>query len=169
MRLALIGIAMLGIACNGKKATVEETPNDTTPVVTQGSDAAATAPVIVYRTSADHSDHVPVQLSDDKRSITGYPHPKDVAALPRPTDLGKGYWLDNRGINRNVGFLSMDYSDYAALSAAPSLQQLDSMLIDRDPLLEFYDCGRRSDYSDVVNELKKLVAADDLRSKCKSY
>ena len=167
MKAALIiSIAVFSFACNGKKTTVDEVPAEPVPEVVNGS-VEQTAPVVVYRTKTDHSDHVPVQLSDDKRSITGYPHPKDVASLPRPTDLGNGYWLDNRGIDRNVGFLSMSYSDYTALSAAPSLQQLDSMLIDRDPIQEFHDCGKRSEYKDLVNDLKKLVATDALRSRCK--
>ena len=167
MKILLICCIAALAACNGKKATVEERPMEEISVEGNGSEMAATAPVVVYRTRTDHHDHVPVQLSDDGLSITGYPHPKDVAHLPRPTELGNGYLLDARGIGRNTGFLSITYPEYAALTYAPSLQQLDSMLIDRDPFTEFHDCGKRSEYTDLVNELKALVQADALRTRCK--
>lgn len=127
--------------------------------------------VVVYRTKTDHRAQVPVMLADDRKTIISYPHPKDLRSasgeLPLPTDLGEGWLLDNRGIGAGVAFLSMDQSDYAALDHAPTLVQLDSLIVDRDPLRELWECGPRSGYTDLVGELSSLARTNGFASRCK--
>lgn len=71
--------------------------------------------------------------------------------------LDDNYLLDNRGINENVAFLSITYEDYIKLTKAPTPDELMNMLMDKDPLLEMYDCGLKSSYSDIVNELNQKI------------
>ena len=61
----------------------------------------------------------------------------------------------------------MCYAEYAALEKAPSTAELMAMILDRDPLKELYHCGPRTKYTDVVAELKKIIEADALGSRCK--
>lgn len=129
---------------------------------------AANAPTLLYKTKGDYHDLVPVLLSDDRRTIVSYPAPTDVAgSVPQPTALAQGYWLDNRGIGLNVAFLKITYADYAKLPAAPSLQALNDLIVDRDPLLGLCDCGPRSAYSNPTAQLNALIIAGQLSSRCK--
>lgn len=164
-RYLFIALASGAAACCGKKE-VAQGGSSSDP----GSTVAATAPALVYRTSTDHRDHVPVLLSDDRSRIVSYPHPKDLrmpSGYPTPTPLGKDYLLDNRGIGLNVAFLDMTYEQYAALQEAPSLEKLDALIIDRDPLVELCDCGKRSQYKDVAKELAAYVGSGELMKHCK--
>lgn len=132
---------------------------------------AETGPaVLVYSTNTDHDDHVPIMLSDDGTTIVSYPDPADLRTSnrpPKPTDLGNGYRMDNRGIGPNVAFLSMGYAEYAAFEKAPSTAELMALIVDRDPLKELYHCGPRTKYTDPAAELKKIVADGALNSRCK--
>ena len=144
---------------------------DKTTTVEDGSTMAETGPaVLVYSTTTDHDDHVPVMLSNDSKTIVSYPDPADLRTSngpPKPTDLGNGYRMDNRGIGPNVAFLSMGYTEYAALEKAPSTAELMALIVDRDPLKELYHCGPRTKYTDPAAELKKIVADGALNSRCK--
>ncbi|MCB0769858.1 MAG: hypothetical protein KDC00_05580 [Flavobacteriales bacterium] len=170
MKALLIGtVALLATACCGKKETAAS------GVVSTGEEGmpamAETGPqVLVYSTREDHAQHVPVMLEEDGKTIASYPHPSDLKTangLPVPTELGKGYLLDNRGIGRNVAFLDMSYAEYAALSTTPTLAELNDHIVDREPLLELYNCGPRTKYTDIAAELAKIVEADALGTRCK--
>lgn len=159
------------IACNGSRnATTGEGGTNMDTGTEQGSTArngsAATAPVIVYRTSTDHSDHVPVALSSDGK-IVSYPHPTDVEGDVRPIDIGDGYLLDRRGIGTDVAYLDYTFAEYAALENAPGLSELEARIIDRDPLIEMYHCGTRADHSDPEKEMRSIVQQGTLAQRCK--
>ncbi|GAB3848496.1 hypothetical protein GCM10028822_11470 [Hymenobacter terrigena] len=129
---------------------------------------AASAPAILYKTRADYHDLVPVTLSDDRRSIVAYPAPSDVSGhLSQPTALAQGYWLDNRGIGPNVAFLKLTYADYAQLTTAPSLADMDALIVDRDPLTALCDCGPRAAYANPTTDFNTLITAGRLPSRCK--
>ena len=129
---------------------------------------ASSAPALLYKTKGDYADLVPVTLSDDRSSIVAYPAPSDISGhLPRPTALAQGYWLDNRGIGPNTAFLKLTYADYAQLSTAPSLVDMESMIVDRDPLTALCDCGPRAAYPNPTADLNALITAGRLRSRCK--
>lgn len=124
-------------------------------------------PTYVYKTKTDYSKNVPVLLSDDKTRIISYPAPTDVyynGKLAYPTELPKGYLLDNRGIGVNVAFLKMTYEEYSQLKAAPSLKVLFDQIIDNDPLVELCNCGNRNQFNDI--EVLNTLAKNNL-SKCK--
>lgn len=127
----------------------------------------AEPPVVVYKTTKDYSRHVPVGLSADKSRIVSYPAVSDVKVgnqYPYPTSLTDGYLLDNRGIGRNVAFLSYTYEEYAALPATPSSDELRKKVIDTDPLLEYHTCGNRYQYEDLEKELNELIRAGKLNA-----
>lgn len=153
---ALVLAVLLVSACSAKKPA------------TPGLDAAEAArPIMVYRTKQDMHDKVPVGLSADRQHIVSYPHPKDMATASPPTRLHDDHWLDHKGIGLNTGFLRLTYAEYAALPKAPSLAELETMLLDRDPLLELCDCGTRGSFTDPVKELNGWLEQGRLRERCK--
>jgi len=84
-----------------------------------------------------------------------------------PTQLEKGYLLDNRGINNNVAFLNMTYEEYSKLETVSSLDKLFSIIIDKDPLVEIYNCGNKYTFKNVISDLNKLISNNELkRCKC---
>jgi len=132
--------------------------------------SAAEPHVIVYKTKKNYNKNVPVILSYDKSKIVSYPDPSDVRTdngYAVPTKLKHGYLLDNRGIGLNVAFLKLTYNEYAALHQAPSLDSMYNMIIDKDPLLELYDCGSRYEMVDPVKEINELIKKGELRKNCK--
>jgi len=127
-------------------------------------------PTMVYKTKADYSKNVPVILSDDKTVIISYPAPTDLkpgGTLATPTLLSNGYLLDNRGINANVAFLKITYSEYSKLSESPDIQILKSLIIDSDPLLELCNCGNRYSFKNPQTDIDKLITSGKLRTDCK--
>jgi hypothetical protein len=122
-------------------------------------------PCVVYRTRADFSTLIPVELTDDKTQLASFPDVKDIyrdGVLAYPTPLDGGYMLDNRGIGPNVAFLNLTYEDYRKLDKTPTASDLMNAIIDRDPLLELYQCGNRSQYKDVVSELNLMISSGKL-------
>jgi len=120
--------------------------------------------VIIYKTTKDYSQLVPVTLSEDKMSVESYPDVKDVyfnGILAYPTLLNNGYLLDNRGINKNVAFLNLTYEEYSKLPKTPSPQQLLEMISDSNPLVIMYNCGPRSKYKNIEQELNSKIDSDD--------
>ncbi len=114
---------------------------------------------IIYKTKADYYNNVPVFLSDDKKTITGFPHPKDLmqkGKLALPTKLTKGYLLDNRGVGINTAFLKYSYQEYAKMKTHPKPEVLYHAIIDKDPITEIYDCGLRSDFKSL-KEINRLI------------
>ena len=115
----------------------------------------ALPPVVVYKTTKDYSKNVAVTLSEDKKKIVSYPAPSDVSARSYPTALHKGYWLDNRGISSNTAFLSITYEEYAKLKKSPNLEELYSMIVDKNPIKRMYICGCGGAIASELNALIK--------------
>lgn len=126
--------------------------------------------VHVYKTKGDYDNLVPVNLNDDKSEIASYPSPDDVyvdGVFPIPMKLNNGYLLDLRGINLNVAFLKMSYGDYASLDTMPSPVFLYENIIDKDPLIELIDCGNRTAFTNLIEQLNRLIDEGKLRKVCK--
>ena len=119
---------------------------------------------IIYKTSSDYSKLVPVTLSEDKKTIESYPDISDVyynGTYAYPTQLSNGYFLDNRGITRNVAFINLTYEAYSKLPKTPTALQLMEMIIDADPLTGMYSCGNKSAYKNIELELNSKIEAND--------
>ncbi len=130
-----------------------------------------TQPLLVYKTKSNYNDLVPVLLSEDKKTIISYPHPKDIiieSGKPLPIILNDGYLIDNRGINKNVAFLNITYSEYEKLVNAPNINELYKMIIDKNPLLELCNCGTKANFKNVKEELNEIIKNKELHLKCKT-
>ena len=141
-------------------------------VMFAGEAAGQSAPgphLIIYKAKRSYRNSVPVTLSADKRSIVSYPDPHDLEVngkIATPAYLGRGYYLDNRGIDTNTAFLSTSYSNYAKLKTPPSIDEMQGMIRDRRPIDFMCDCGLRASYADPVAAAKKLVKDKQLEKKC---
>lgn len=123
----------------------------------------------VYKTKADYSKYVPVILSADKSHIMSFPDIRDIYYQGRfacPDTLSEGYLLDNRGIGPDVAFLSYTYEAYSRLDKTPSSDDLMKNILDNDPLLEMYQCGKRNQYTEPVKSLNEIIARGGLKD-CK--
>lgn len=121
--------------------------------------AAAVAQTVIYKTTRNFDQLVPVVMNENRTEIVSYPAPSDLKhgdELMLPTPLIEGYLLDNRGIHPNTAFISYTYEEYAALPEAPSLETLMSRIVERYPLVELYFCGKRESYPSV-ERLNKLI------------
>ncbi|MFC2152707.1 hypothetical protein ACFLSE_09275 [Bacteroidota bacterium] len=94
--------------------------------------------IYVYKTKADYSLNVCVELSSDKSWITGFPGPSDVST-ELPVTLAEGYILDG-AMGSNSGFLSITNEEYIQnYAVSPGPDSLYKLLLDKDPFLEFYE------------------------------
>jgi hypothetical protein len=126
--------------------------------------------VMVYKTNSFYRDKVPVILSQDKSMIISYPHPKDLMVdgkLLLPDILENGYFLDNKGIHQNTAFISLTYEEYSKLSSPPSIKEMMLQIKDKNPITELCDCGKRSAFTDITNQLNQLILDDRLKKVCK--
>ena len=129
----------------------------------------ALPPCIIYKTKEDYKVNVPVSLSEDKTRITSYPDVLDIkkqAGSVYPQELSGGFLLDNRGIGPDVAFLTITYDAYAKQTKTPSAEDLFQQLLDKDPLLEMYQCGNRYQYDDIIREMNQIINSGKL-SDCK--
>lgn len=118
------------------------------------------APVIIYTTTTDLFDRVPVTMNSEKDRIVSFPAPSDLyyqGELALPVRLKKGYLLDRRGINANSVFTSYTYREYAGLKSPPSLDDLMKSITHPEPFESMYNCGTKSDFQDLVDELNGAI------------
>lgn len=158
--MKLIYFILLLVICGGCQSSKNITLNYT----------AMEPHVLIYKTKKDYNNHVPVLLSDDKTEIISYPNPDDLKVGSNyllPTLLNKDYLLDNRGIGKNVAFLKFTYEEYSELQNPPTLDELYNDIIDKDPLIEFCDCGIKSSFTNIEKQLNGLINTKKLRTTCK--
>jgi len=125
-----------------------------------GKNNTAGPPAIIYKTTADYYDKVPVTLSDDKVEIVSYPGIKDIfykGELAFPTRLNDGFLLDNRGIDPTSAFLNITYEAYSKLEKTPPKEELYNLILDKDPFIEMYHCGSKYKYKEIVTELNAAI------------
>ena len=120
--------------------------------------------VIIYQTTKDFSQLVPIIMSDDKKEIVSYPDIKDIyfrGTLAYPTVLHNGFLLDNRGIDKNVVFIRLSYEEYSKLTYTPSADELMSMITDTQPIRIMYSCGNRTAFKNTEEELNLKIDSGD--------
>tara|TARA_B110000211_G_scaffold118655_1_gene137453 strand:- start:400 stop:873 length:474 start_codon:yes stop_codon:yes gene_type:complete len=148
-----------------------EKKNDTSSENINGIEMDFTTgqPLIIYKTKLDYSQNVPVILSEDKLKIVSYPHPTDVfykSKLAYPIKLENEYLLDNLGININIAYLSLTLKEYSQYKDVPLLKELYKLIIDQNPLKEFYNCGNRQNLTNELIEINNIITQERL-VKCK--
>ena len=139
------------------------------PIVAS-SESAATRRVFIYKTKADYAKLVLVSLTKDKSAISSYPDPADLKignGFAYPTELTNGYLLDNKGISINAAFLNITYNEYAKLPSPPEPDELLKLVIEKDPLIELWDCGTMDKGPNLVNDLNTLIVSEKLQQTCK--
>jgi hypothetical protein len=151
----IVMAGFIGACCTARKSGTEQ----------KGSTSALPGPkVIIYQTTKDYSQLVPIILSEDGKTIESYPDVKDVfynGVLAYPTKLNKGYWLDNRGIGKNVAFINLTYEEYSKLPKTPLPDALMKMVVDAKPIVRMYNCGLRSTYKNIEEELNSKIDKGD--------
>jgi len=154
--LLIISISLLFIACRSHKELLKETE------MIKSNQHSAGQQSIVYKTTGNFDDYVPVIMNVEKTKIVTYPAPTDLfykGVLAKPTILKNGYLLDNRGITENVVFLNYTYEAYSKLKEAPALNELLKNIKEKYPLKELIYCGLRYQYKNEVKELNVLIDA----------
>ncbi|MDH6356851.1 hypothetical protein [Parabacteroides sp. PF5-9] len=160
-------LAVLGMACSSSKQNqAKGEPVDEF----RGNHVSIRdlPPVLIYKTKQDYSRNVPVIMNPDKSLIVSYPAPTDLCPggqCKYPTPLADGFWLDNRGIGKNVAFLSYTYEEYAAMSVPPSVEVMMNQIIDRNPLTALYHCGLKNTFTHTVEELNELIKSGAYKEK----
>ena len=155
--LMIIAISFL-FACTNQNPQAENLPQVSTGIASTGPDA------IIYQTKNDYALMVPVIMNDIKTDIVSFPAPGDLLYKGKPAlpdVLTNGFLLDNRGINKNVAFLNITYDDYMMLKETPAKDELMEMILDKDPLLKMYNCGKRALFNNEVEELNAYILEND--------
>jgi len=151
-------IAIISFSCSNRVTKTSDEPIVSTGVGVSGPDA------IIYKTKNDYNLMVPVIMNAEKTDIVSYPAPGDLkykGKTATPTLLDNGYLLDNRGITENVAFLSITYEEYMALDKSPQKEELLSLIIDNDPLIEMFNCGKRATFKNETEDLNALISKND--------
>jgi hypothetical protein len=139
--------------------------------VSSGKALISKPPILIYKMKRDYSRNIPVLLSDDKKEIVSYPHPMDIMGMASndvmPIRLHDGYYLDRRGINKNVAFLRITYGSYRKLRKPLSIKEIEKNIIDRNPLVEIYSCPSLSEKENIVSILNSAIDSKTLSNLCK--
>ena len=135
--MALAAAAMAVSACS-QTAKVAQPEMSKAPVRVVGQ-AAHRPMAVVYRTSGDYGNLVPVTLDATGTRIVSYPDPADLrGTVVSPLPLRDGWLLDRRGVGPRTAFLDISVSDYAALEKAPSADSLLRHVKARSPFTDMY-------------------------------
>lgn len=108
--------------------------------------------VVIYKTTKDYSNNIPIVMNDNKSKIISYPAVVDVSIRKKPLKLCNSYWLDNFGIQKNTVYTSYTYDEYMSLSSTPSTQVLLQKIIDKNPFVEMYTKKFVSKSIDTLNK-----------------
>lgn len=150
------------LSCHSGRATIKDSENIASSAMEREIIYTSGPKAIVYKTTGDYLNLVPVSMDKGKTKIISYPAPSDVyynGILAGPVILKNGYLLDNRGINENTVFLNYTYEEYSKLDKAPSLNDMMSRIENKYPLSELIDCGLRSRFINETTELNALIDA----------
>ncbi|MPL72219.1 hypothetical protein SDC9_18000 [bioreactor metagenome] len=120
----------------------------------------ASPQAIIYKTRGDYFLHVPVTLSEDRKSLLAYPAPQDVFSggdLAYPVRLENGYLLDRRGISPSSAFIKLTYYEYSRLGKTPTAEEIMKMILDDDPFTIIYQCGPKHSFRDIESDLNAII------------
>jgi hypothetical protein len=174
MKFQYFLILLFLVACKATKPAVDtiNRSNDKPDVMqsAENSEKANKPNLLLYKTKFDCSNLVPVVMSADKKEIVSYPDPKDLlinGTLQKPIALHGGYWLDRRGINRNVVFLNISYEEYVQQKGTLPVSDMLNKIVDKDPLIELYDCGRNVLNQELITSINRWIDEQELGQHCK--
>lgn len=102
-----------------------------TPAASHEPTASYMPKALIYKTTCDCPDLVPVGVAPNGCELISYPAPSDLTPSSMPLSLTDGWWLDRRGITSTTRFTTFTYTEYRSLDKAPDPSKLLSSL-DRD-------------------------------------
>lgn len=122
-------IVLLSGCVNSKAGQANTSQNGivaapTAGIMIGGGTKSAIPRAVIYQTSCDCDNLVPVNLNLEGTSLLSFPAPTDLSASSTPVNLEKGWLLDRRGIGVNTRFTNYTYEEYRNLSQAPTPSQL---------------------------------------------
>lgn len=85
---------------------------------------------VVYRTSGECPELVPVTMTASGKELLSYPAPGDLSSACEPIALTGGWWLDRRGISAASRFTTYTYAEYRAMPEAPAPAEILSHIDD---------------------------------------
>lgn len=128
-------------------------------------------PMVIYKMKRDYSRNVPILLSDDKKEIVSYPHPMDLMGMTSkevmPIRLHDGYYLDRRGINKNVAFLNISYNSYRKLRKPLGIKEIEKLILDRNPLTQILICPNLTYSENNIEKINSMIDKGEISSICK--
>ena len=182
--LVIVGVVVLIVAAvflfkkykstptNGSPTIPFSTTQTTSPTITttttvqnpevQSAIQSVPASVIVYKTKRDYSGLVWAYLSSDKTQIIAYPAPKDILSEV-PVALHNGYY--SGVLNANSAIINLKISSYAKLPTPLTPKQMYSLIVNKDPFSEMYNCGQKTANVDP-NYINTLIDTNKLGSEC---
>ena len=118
-------IVALAVSCSKKPVTTDPIePSVITKVKVPTASVSNFLPnATAFKMSGNYSKNVGITLNPDG-SVLYFPAPSDITADSEPIDLGDGWWLNCQGLGLNSVFTKYTFSEYAAMSEAPSPHQL---------------------------------------------
>lgn len=139
--------------------------------ISSGKTSVSYPPIVIYKMKRDYSRNVPVLLSDNKSEIVSYPHPMDLMGMTSkevmPIRLNGGYYLDRRGINKNVAFLNISYNSYRKLRKPLSIKEIEKLILDRSPLTEILTCTNHTYSEKNIDKINSMIDKGEISSICK--
>ena len=118
--------------------------------------------VIVYKTKRDYSGLVWAYLSADKTQVIAYPTPQDIQK-EIPVSLHGGYY--SGVLNINSAIINLKIDAYSKLKKAFTPRQMYSIILNKNPFAEMYDCGQKGTDTDPAH-INELIDANKLASEC---
>ena len=156
-KLFFIVLFFVVVACNQTKHSAS---NSFKPDYTSG------ASTIIYKTKKDYSHNVPVLLNADKNKVVKMFNAQDFiknGEIVYPIELEGGYYLDRIGITPQVAYTDFTISAYTKTMMPITAQMLLQHVIDKDPIVEMYDCGK-IDPKNSTEILNKIIKNGDLKN-----
>lgn len=144
--LMLSGSLLSAMSCSSTRphddsAAPHPVPIDAATAVrpARNSTQNALPKAVIYKTNRDVDDHVTVVLTPDHQNLVSFPAPSDVGKSSAPLHLTGGWLLDRRGgIGPDTAFLTLTYSEYAALAETPSTGTILSKIMPGVTVTEAY-------------------------------
>lgn len=151
-KLVLFSVILLLVACcSNKKQPVKNVDL-----------VFATPDVVVYKTTNDYTNNIAVIMDAERTRIVRYSAPVDLRRgneYVRPIQLENGYLLDCYGITKNVVYLDYTFEQYANFQQPPSLEEMMMHIIDKNPLVELWNCGKSSQYK-TLEDINAIVQSN---------
>ena len=88
-----------------------------------GAATAMMPKALLYKTTGDYLDNVPVQLNPDG-SLLSFPSPADIPASARPVVLANGWILNPMGVTNRTVFTRYTLDEYRRLPQPPAPEEI---------------------------------------------